>query len=71
MNKMFKVEFNPTPEQYGSEWFSMGDYIEAENEEEAIAIAKDCEIESARKFAHNYAAAATEISNYSWRATEA
>lgn len=70
MSKMFKVEYNTTNE-YGSEWFSMDDYVEAENEEEAIAIAKDCEIESARIFGSSYDAATEEINNRSWRATEA
>ena len=67
---MFKVEYNPINE-YGSEWFSVDDYVEAENEEEAIEIAKDCEIESARKFGLSYEAATEEINNYAWRATEA
>lgn len=70
MEKMFKVEYN-TSNEYGSEWFSMDDYIEAENEDEAIAIAKDCEIESARIFGSSYDAAVEEISKRRWRATEA
>lgn len=70
MNKMFKVEYNPINE-YGSEWFTVDDYVEAETEDEAIELAKDCEIERARNFGLSYEAATEEINNYSWRATEA
>lgn len=39
MNKKFRVEYNPTNEN-GSEWFTVGDFIDAETEEEAIVLAK-------------------------------
>lgn len=68
-NKMFKVEYNPTSE-YGSEWFSVDDYVEAETEEEAIELAQDCKIEQARNFGLSYEEATEVINNYSWRATE-
>jgi hypothetical protein len=69
MNKKFKVEYNPTNE-YGSEWFTVEETVEAETEEEAIDYAKEAMIESARAFGYEYDEAVETHNNYSWRAEE-
>ena len=69
MNKKFKVEYNPTNE-YGSEWFTVEETIEAETEEEAIDYAKEAMIESARAFGYEYDEAVETHNNYFWRAEE-
>lgn len=69
MNKMFRVEYNTTNE-YGSEWFTVEDYIEAEDSDEAIEFAKDHMIECARANGYDYDEAAEIHNNYAWRAEE-
>lgn len=69
MNKKFKVEYNPTND-YNSEWFTEDDLIEAENEEEAIELAKDYNIEMARANGYTYEKAAEIVNSYAWRAKE-
>lgn len=68
MNNKFEVEYNPTNE-YGSEWFTVEETVEAETEEEAIDYAKEAMIESARAFGYEYDEAVEIHNNYSWRAT--
>lgn len=67
MKKMFKVEYNPTNE-YGGEWFSMENAVEAETEEEAIEFARDSMIETARANGYEYEEAVEIHNNYSFRA---
>lgn len=69
MNKKFKVEYNPTKD-YSSEWFTEDDFIEAENEELAIELAKDYNIEMARANGYTYEEAAEIFNSYTWRAKE-
>lgn len=69
MNKKFKVEYNPTNE-YGSEWLSEDDFIEAETAEEAVEYAKDYEIEMSRNNGYTYEEAVEIFNNYAWRAEE-
>lgn len=66
--KKFKVEY--AADTFGSEWFSMGELIEAETEEEAIEMAKDYMIESSRSNGYEYEEAVEENNNYVWRAHE-
>lgn len=69
MSKKFKVEYNPTKD-YSSEWFTIDDYVEAENAEEAIDFAKDYMIESARANGYEYDEAVEIHNSYAWRAEE-
>lgn len=69
MNKKFRVEYNPTNEN-GSEWFTVGDFIDAETEEEAIVLAKDYMIECSRANGYEYEEATEIHNNYAWRAEE-
>lgn len=70
MNKQFKIEYNPKPEEYGSEWFSFDDFVEAETAEEAIELAKDHEIEAARNFGMQAEEAIEWVKSLLWRAEE-
>ena len=64
--KKFKVEY--AADVFGSEWFPMGDFIEAETKEEAIELAKDYAIEQTRSIGVDYEAAVRFIVSHVWRA---
>ena len=70
MNKKFKVEYNASS-AYGGEWFTVDDLVEAETAEEAIELAKDYMIESARANGYEYEEADEIHNSYTWRAKEA
>lgn len=69
MNKIFKIEYNPTNE-YGGEWFAVDDLVEAETEEEAIELAKDYMIEASRANGYGYEQAVEIHNGYAWIAKE-
>ena len=66
--KKFLVEY--AADAFGSEWFSMGDLIEAETEEEAIELAQDYVIEQSRAKGSDYEEAVKFIVSHVWRSQE-